>query len=286
MQPKLVRRGRNRWYVDLDRPLPGQTNKFQRIPGVTSIIREGLPKETLTRYAGTATAEYAVDNWDELAALPPTERLSRINKGRYGKRNAARDRGQQIHQMASKLVAGAEVPVPAELRGYVDAAVTFMDQFDVQEFASELTVFSETHYYCGTLDLGARVLIPNLPEYEWIDVDDDGRAAALCDYKTSQSGIWGDLAFQLAPYRWAEWALTADGEVIEMPHFDFGAGVHLRADGTYSVIPVECDEDVFEDFLTIKACAEAAGRSKELTLSEIVPPLEARYHLTKIDEGL
>jgi hypothetical protein len=284
MRPKLVRRGRNRWYVDLDRPIPGEPGKFERIPGVTTITKAGMPKQALMNWAGTATAEFVVNNWDELAELPPADRLNRINKGRYESRDAAGDRGTTVHTLARELMGGAEVPVPKELRGYVDAARRFMDQFDAQEFATELVVFSETHYYCGQLDVGASVLIPDLSEYDWIPRDDNGRSRMLGDYKTARSGIWGDLGYQLAPYRFADWAIE-DGEVIEVPEFDFGAGIHLRPDGTYSVVPVECGEREFDEFLTIKANAAVADRAADLVLTEIVPPRGPRYRLELIDEG-
>lgn len=284
MRPKLRRYGRNRAYLDLDRPVPGKTKSWEKIPGVTSIVREGLPKEVFTRYAGTATAEYAVNNWDELGQLPAAERLARINKGRYENRDKAGDRGQEIHALARALVRGDEVPVPAEIRGYVHAAVKFMDEFDVQPFAEELIVFSETHYYCGQLDLMASVLIPDLAIYDWIPRDDAGRSRALVDYK-SGSGIFGELGYQLAPYRYAEFAIE-DDEIIEVPEVDFGAGVHLRPDGTYSVIPVECGPEEFEDFLAIKRTAAVAERVRDLTLTEIVPPQAARFRLTLTTPGV
>jgi hypothetical protein len=296
VRPQLKRAGRNRWYVDLDSPVPGQAAdldpkkvKYQRIPGVTTIVRNGMPKEALMNYAGTATADYAVNNWEELSALPAAERLSRLNKGRYESRDNAAQRGQQVHQLAQKLVRDQEVPVPPELEGYVAAAVRFMDEFAIEPIVEELTVFSPKHYYCGTLDLGAYCEIPDLAEYEWIPLMEDGRARGLFDYKLSRSGIWGDVAYQLAPYRFAEFCLMPDGEggfeIDSVPEFDFAAGVHLRPDGTYSVIPVECEIQQFEDFLTIMANAAVVDRSKDLILSEIIPPRTSRFRLTKTAEA-
>lgn len=286
MNPQKVTRGRNRWYVDKDRPKPGKTNSFEHIPGVTSIVREGLPKEAFVHYAGRATAEFAVNNWDELADLPPADRLNRISKGRYESRDKAGDKGKVVHACAQHAITGQPVPVPEGLEGYVTAAIKFMDQFDVQPLTDcvELVVFNETHYYCGTLDLGASILIPDLSEYDWIPRDDENRSDALIDYKTSASGIWGDLGYQLAPYRFAEWGLTETGEVIEIPKFDLGVGVHLRHDGTFSVVPVECGPDEFQDFLTIKRMSEIVDRQKELVMTEIVPPLGNRYQLTPVGE--
>lgn len=285
MRPKMRRYGRNRAYYDLDRPVPGKKNTFEKIPGVTTIVREGLPKEVFTRYAGTATAEYAVNNWEELAALPAAERLKRINGGRYENRDKAGDRGQEIHELARQLAGGAEVPLPPEIRGYVLAVVKFLDEFDVQPIAEELLVFSERYYYAGRLDLAASVEVPDLPLYDWIPRGDDARSRGLFDYKSGGSGIFGELSYQLAPYRFAEYAMDEHDEVIEVPEVDFAAGVHLRSDGTYSVIPVVCGPEEFDDFLAIQRTAEVAEKTTGMVLAEITPPLAARYRITKASEG-
>src|SRR4051812_1700271 len=143
MRPQMRRRGRGRSYYDLDRPVPGKRNSYEKIRGVTSIVRDGKPNQALIGWAGSATAEYVIDNWELLAAMPPAERFKTINKGRYEARDAAGDRGTEIHALARELVGGAEVPVPPELRGYVDASVRFMNEFDVRPFATELIVFNE-----------------------------------------------------------------------------------------------------------------------------------------------
>jgi len=286
VNPRKRTAGQSRYYVDLDRPKPGKTNAYERIPGVTTIVREGLPKAAFVNYAGTATAEFAVNNWPELDALPPADRLKRISAGRYEKRDAAAGKGKLIHHIAQHAIGGDPVPVPEGVEGYVTAAIKFMDQFDVQPFPDcvELVVFNETHYYCGTLDLGGTMLIPDLSEYDWIPRDEDNRTRVIVDYKTGASGIWGDLGYQLAPYRYAEWGATETGEVIEVPGFDIGVGVHLRGDGTYSVVPVECGPDEFEDFLTIKRMAEIVDRQRELVMTEIVPPLGNRIQVVPAGE--
>jgi hypothetical protein len=288
MNPQKRTNGNNHYYVDLDRPKPGKRNSYERIPGVTTIVKAGLPKEVFVRYAGSATAEFAVNHWEELNDLPPADRLKRISGGRYEKRDAAATKGKIVHSAAQHLVTGAEVPIPEGLDGYVEAAVKFMDQFDVQPIQDfvELTIFHTAHYYCGTLDLGASVLVPDMADYDWIPRDDDNRARGLFDFKTSASGIYGDIAYQLAPYRFAEFGVTPEGEVISVPEFDFGAGVHLRADGTYSVIPVECGPEQFEDFLTIKRMAEIVepDNQRALVYSELVPPLGNRFQMVPVGE--
>ena len=275
---KIQRRdnGRNHWYVDLD-------NAGARVPGVTGITGDGLPKPALLNWAGDATAEYAVDNWDELAKLPLSERLKKIKGGRYEKRDAAANKGTAIHKLAERLIAGEKVTVPDELVGYVNACVDFLNDFDVRAVHVEAVVYSETHGHVGTADLIADVLLPDMPEYDHIGRDDNGYSRGLLDWKTGRSGIFGDVALQLAPYRHSEFLITAGGEVVDMPLVDFTAGIHLRADG-YTVVPVLTDEDVYRDFLYVAQVARIQAGLRDLVGEPIVPPTATRYVLTKADE--
>ncbi len=288
MNPKRIKHGDNYRYVDLDRPKPDKRNSYEPIPGVTTIVRAGLPKKQFEIYAGTATAEYAVNNWERLNDVPPADRLKEISRGRYEKRDAAGARGKVVHNLAEHLITGQEVPVPEGLEGFVTAATKFMDQFDFRPYDDciELTVFHTKHYYCGTLDVGGTMLIPDLAEYDWVPRDDDNRASTLVDYKTSASGIWGDIAFQFAPYKFAEYGLTRDGEIIPIPKFDLCAGVHLRGDGTYSVTPVEVGPEQFDDCLAIKRMVGVSDSDYQKTLvyPEMVPPLGNRFKLEPVGE--
>jgi len=275
---KIARRnnGRNHWYVDLDAG-------GERVPGVTTTVGNGMPKPALLNWAGEATAEYAVDNWDELAALPLSERLKKIKGGRYEKRDAAANKGTQVHQMAERLLAGERITVPDPLTGYVNACVQFLDDFDVRAVHVEAVVYSETHRHVGTTDLIADVLLPDMPEYEHIPRREDGYCRGLFDWKTSRSGIFGDVALQLSPYRHSEFLVLPDGEVIDMPPVDFCAGIHLRPDG-YSFVPLLCGEEQYRDFLYVAQVARVVGDLRDLVGEPIVPPTASTYVLTKAGE--
>lgn len=275
---KIARKanGRNHWYVDLD---AGE----QRVPGVTTTVAEGLPKPALLNWAGEATAEYAVDNWDTLAELPLSERFKKLKGGRYEKRDAAGNRGTQIHKLAERLIGDERVTVPDELTGYVQACVRFLDDFQVRPVYVEAVVYSESRRHVGTLDLIADVLLPDMPEYDHIGRDDDGFSRALLDWKTSRSGIFGDVAMQLAPYRFSEWLIEPGGDVVPMPEVQFCAGIHLRPDG-YSFVPLLCGEDQYRDFLYVKEVARITGSLRDLVGAPIVPPTASSYVLAKADE--
>lgn len=265
--------GRGHSYVDTDTGL--------KVPGVTTLIGEGLPKPALMNWVGEATAEYSIDNWDTLAGLPISERLKKIKGGRYEKRDEAANRGTQVHKMAERLIAGEEVTVPAGLDGYVKACVDFLNDFDVREVHVEAVVYSVTNWHVGTLDLIADVLLPDMPEYDHIPRRETGYSRGLLDWKTSRSGIFGEVALQLAPYRHSEFLICEDGD-IPMPPVDFTAGIHLRPDG-YSFIPLITDESVYRDFLYVKEVSRIVAGLRDLVGEPITAPTAARYVLAQVD---
>jgi hypothetical protein len=269
--------GRNHWYIDVD-------NGGVRVPGVTTLVGGGLPKPALLNWAGDATAEYAMDNWDTLSGLPASERLKKMKGGRYEKRDAAANRGTQVHKLAERLTAGERVVVPDELTGYVQSCVRFLEDFDVRPVYAEAVVYSETRRHVGTTDLIADVLLPEMPEYENIPRDAEGFSRGLLDWKTSRSGIFGDVAMQLAPYRFSEYLIDPQsGDTVDMPEVHFCAGIHLRPDG-YSFVPLICDEDQYRDFLYIKEVARICESLRDLVGEPIVPPTASTYVLAKADE--
>jgi len=279
---RIIRKNtaKGHYYVDADA-------SNERVPGVTTILGDGLPKPALLNWSATATAAYAVDRWDELAARPVAERLKKIEGGRWAARDAAAAKGTAVHAMAEKLIAGKQVVIPDALTGYVNACVAVLDEFDVRESHVEVVVYSETHRHVGTCDLIAEVLLPDMPEYEHIPRSEDGYSLGLFDWKTSKSGIFGDVALQLAAYRHSEWLIPADGaDPIEMPEVDFTAGIHLRPDGGYSLVPLITDADVYRDFLYVKETARVVNGVKELAGDPIVPPTASRYVLAKADEAV
>jgi hypothetical protein len=163
--------------------------------------------------------------------------------------------------------------------------VKFLDEFDVRAVHVEAVVYSETRRHVGITDLIADLLLPDMPEYDHIDRGEDGYSRGLLDWKTSKSGIFGDVAMQLSPYRFSEYLITADGQVIDMPPVDFCAGIHLRPDG-YTFVPLLCGEEQYRDFLYIKEVARIQAGLRDLVGEPIVPPTASVYVLEKADGGM
>jgi hypothetical protein len=203
------------------------------VPGVTTILGDGLAKPALINWAATTTAGYAVDHWDELAELKPSERLKKLEKARYEDLDAAGNKGTAVHKLAEKLVKGEQVNVPDELAGHIRSYVRFLDEEEPEAVIVEGVVMSHRHGYAGTLDLIA-------------DFPRRGQRL-LADIKTARSGVFPDNALQLAGYRYAD-AILVNGQERPMLPVDGAVVVHVRADG-YSVVPVEAGPTEFRYFL-------------------------------------
>lgn len=243
--PPIRRRnyGNGHGYVDADN---------RKVPGVTSILREGVPKPGLVPWSANITAAYAVDNWAELSTLTPAARLYRLQKAWRDELAAAALKGTLVHAYLPPLLAGEAVEVPDHLSGYVASLVRFLDEWQVQAVLVEATVASYTHGYSGTLDLVADLTDPyGFGETErW-----------LIDGKTG-SRVYGDVALQLGGYRYADVWTDADGD-SPMPAVERTGVLHIREDG-YDLVPVDAGPDQFEAFLVAKRMAEFRESADEL----------------------
>jgi hypothetical protein len=177
----------------------GYTIDGEKVPGVTTVLSM-LPKDALKDWAARTSGEYAVDNWDTLAALKLSERLKLISNAHRTVRDAAARRGTEVHALGAALVEGREVSVPDELAGHVEAYRDWLDRVEpvaVQD-ATELVVASREHRYCGTSDL-----VADMP-----DLVADGALIPACrwllELKTTSSGVWPESALQACAYSRAE----------------------------------------------------------------------------------
>ena len=240
----------------------------QRVPGVTTLIGDGVPKPALINWAANATAEYAVDRWDELAELGPAARLKRLQGARYEDKDRASKRGTDVHKAAEQLLAGKQVQVPEEIAGHVESYARFLDAFKVEPVHVEFSCISYRWGYAGTADLYASLELPG-----------DGRVLTLDDLKTSRSGIFGETALQLAGYRYADvWLI--DGQEVQPPQVDFCFGIHVRADG-FDLVPVEVTETEFKDLLYAARVGQFVARSRGLIGPAIMPATTSTLRLVR-----
>jgi hypothetical protein len=279
---RIVRKdnGRNHWYIDLD--------TGDRIPGVTTILDAGLPKKALINWSANATAEYAVDNWDDLSTLSPSARMKKLQGGRYEAKDTAANRGTQVHKMGERLIRGEAVVVPDGLRDYVNSYVRFMDEFQLRARYVEALVYSEQHRYVGSFDIFGDILLPDMPEYDHLPRDDDGFVCdALLDAKTNRSGIFGETALQLAGYRFADFMQSDPKDpatAFDMPAVTWTGAVWIRPNG-YSLIPVTAGQDQHRQFLYARQVGLFDAGARDLIGDPIEPPTASRYVLAKAGEA-
>ena len=225
---RRITRGKTHHYEDAD---------GRRVPGVTTILDGGLPKKELIGWAGNATAEGAVNNWDALSELPPGARMKTLQGIRYEVTNKAKNKGTQVHLYAEALVQGIEVKgVPDELRPYVDNYVRFIDTWQLDPVLVEVVIVNYTHGYAGTLDLIADLTGPTGERERW-----------LLDIKTGEKGIYPETALQLAAYRFAESYVDADGDEQPMPTVEHTGAIHITADDA-QLIPTVSEREQLTTF--------------------------------------
>lgn len=222
----------------------------KRAIGVTTALK-ALPKE-LTRWAARTVAEYVADNPQTVLDMLTTGGRSPMVDYLSGlpnqKRNEAAVRGTAVHNLAEKVITGAEVEVPEHLVGHVEAYIRFCDDWNPTPILSETVVASRKFGYAGTFDS-----IQDIPAL--------GRV--LVDYKTS-NGIYGETALQVAAYRYADLYLDEQGDEQPMIPVDDTYVLHIQADG-YELIPLDAGLDTFETFLSVLTVYRRAIQTSKKT---------------------
>lgn len=255
-QTRMIVRGNGHSYL-----LDGE-----KVPGVTTILDNGIPKPALVGWAARTVAEYVVDRlaivdgkvvadelvanlraynetrkWPEklgegLARVGLTKVLATVQ---YADRDAAANKGTEVHKIAQQLAEGQEVEVPDVLAGHVKSYLRFLEEWQPTDAIVEGVVVNRRWRYMGKFDM-----IATLP---------DPLGRTLLDLKTSRTGVYAETALQLAGYRYGETLLDGDREV-PMPPVDSCAAVWIRADG-YDVYRLAADEAAYRIFLYAKQVA-------------------------------
>lgn len=256
MKIKRRNHGKGHSYIDTETNL--------KVRSVTGMCK-GVPKHGLEHWAAETTANFAIDHWDELAEMLPSERRAALIRSRIDQRNAASSRGTKIHALASRLIADEEVEIPDGLYGYVMGYVDFLNDFDVQPILVEAVVVSHEHRYAGTLDVVAQLLTPT------------GRENWLYDIKTGK-GVYGEAALQLAGYRYADVWMADDDSEQPMPLVDRTGVVHLHDRG-YELLPVIAEERQYRQFLYAAEMVIFDEEARELIGEPIAAPRRAEDDL-------
>lgn len=226
--------------------------------GVTTIIGNGFPKNALQYWAAREVANCAVDErdiWEPIYQRSKKSAFEYLKEAPFRDRDAAARRGTEVHRLAERLHAGEEVEVPDELKGHVDQYIDWWETWWPEDCIVEGVVINRELVYCGTFDLIATF-------NGW---HADGRPArVLLDLKTSRSGIYPEIALQLAAYRYGETYLPdpAGGEELPMPEVDACAALHVTGD-QWTFQEVDAGRQAFLAFRYVDQTAQFIGTNKE-----------------------
>lgn len=227
-----------------------------KVPGVTSIIGDGVPKPALTAWAAREVATFAFERREMLLELDESEAVDLLKGAPYRERDRAARRGGEVHSIAERIIGGGEAEVPDELVGHVDAYLRFLDDWAPDPVHVELVVGHRRHRWMGTLDLIA-------------DLNDGARW--LLDIKTTRSGVYGETALQLAAYRHAEFFVDDAGAEQPMIPVDRCGVIWVRSDG-YDLVPVTADADVYRYFRAAQFVATFANEVSKVVVGDALRP--------------
>lgn len=175
----------------------------KRVPGVTTLIGKGLPKDALMYWSARTVAEYVAQNPDEvetLRGLGEGPMIAALKGIPWQKRDEAAVRGTDVHAIAERIVHGEPIDVPEHLLAHVQGYVDWLDAFKVEPVLTERSVGHRALWYAGRFDL-----IADMAGSRW-----------MLDVKTSK-GVYGSTALQVDAYRNAEFYVDDDDPDTEHP---------------------------------------------------------------------
>jgi hypothetical protein len=250
--------------TELPGPAVKGTNPELRVTGATTLIGGGVPKPNLVWWAGKTVAEYVKENPLEVQLLRDKHGIDGFDMVHElasvpGKvRDAAADRGTEIHHIAEKLMHGHEVVIPDELRAAVMGYLKLIDEWGITPILTETSVGNRKHWYTGRLDSIATIGAL-------------GGAKVLLDWKTSR-GIYGETGLQCAGYAKAEFYVEDDKPAVEipMPEIERTMVCHITDQGSFlydlAKNPAEIDRH-FELFLAA-AFTHKTSKEREAIITE------------------
>lgn len=216
----------SRWYVH---PESGEKQ-----PGVTSVIGV-LNKPFLVGWAARVAAEFVCDNVGSVMPLAMTDRRAAVELIAGASKRYTAKRGEvgtAAHAIFERLAKGQKVDkVHPELQTYLDSFREFLDKWQPEFLYNEATIWNSTVGYAGSLDTIMKI----------------NGEIICCDYKTSAS-VYPEVGLQLSAYRHAEQFLEGG----TLPEITGGACLHVTPDG-WKLVPVRCDESVFEIFKSLRS---------------------------------
>lgn len=254
----------------------------ERVPGVTTLLSDGIPKPALVGWGINAVSRYAATHLDELWAMRGMGEeavFSALRQSPYTDRNDAAARGTTLHGYAEKLMRDEPVDVPADLLPWVEAVVSYLDDWQPRTLLQEVAVGNKRWRYGGTLDdvseIPGRLAESSLQQR--CTRPGCSHTRKIVDYKSGK-GVYAETALQLAAYAEPENVFKdpetgVERTVGELDLCDEGYVVHIRPN-EYRVVPAYIGPEVRQAFVRVAWLARlrAEGGQLEAWLGEPLPP--------------
>lgn len=246
----------------------------QRVSGVTTLIKEGLPTPALVGWGINAVSRYAAEHLDELWAMRGMGQeavFAALRQSPYKERNDAGARGTQLHTYAELLAVGRAAEVPLAMLPWVESLRDYLDDFQPVSLLRETAVGSRRWQYGGTIDTVAEFRGAQLSGDLVVNCTQEGcsHERKVVDYK-SGNGVYPDSALQLAAYKHAEVYKTEAGEERQLAEWgicDEGYIVHVRPEG-YAVVPFYIGAEVHQAFGRVAWLARLRGDALRTWMGE------------------
>lgn len=278
--------------ADNELVVPAPADDDERLWSVTTILKAFGDSEGLIYWSVNETAKAAIKGIKTLNTLIDDDEARALEwlaaarfRGGKGERSATK-LGEDVHAACEQYVVTGKRPPPGdplpngemdqEVEPYIDSFELWLDRFQPEYTAAEMTVYNPEYGYAGTLD--GHVIVDGTP--------------VIIDYKTSKQSFdgkgkrkrpWVDGALQLSAYRYAPlcavwrarrfeqysrryYLLNVDERELAVPTPVTDGGLVIQLTPQHcDVYPVDCGPDVFEAFLyAIEAARWSMFTSKKV----------------------
>jgi hypothetical protein len=269
---------------------------------VTTIIDGGVPKYALKAWGIKMVAEGVIRNRTVLAAMLAectspdlcpkvtdaidlcqhcNQTVRFLKDLPYAATQRAADIGTAVHAAIDAYNLNRPMPPWAlAIRPRMRSFETFLADWSPTFELSEASVYSRRYAYAGTLDAILTLPIERITPLVaaalgWSVPPEQPFVRLLVDWKTSQRGVYSEVALQLAAYRYADFiGLAADGSEHPVPAVDGALALNLTDEG-YRPIPVVADEAVWRTFLHAREIFRWGDDLGKHVLGEALTPAPA-----------
>lgn len=266
------------------------TTTRRKLRSVTTILKGGNPNPAIAPWSAGRALDEAFDSLEEMEAVRGFPELRRETRRRLQGaavryRDSKAELGTKVHDVVEAHILGVPLPeeiaTDPELLPYLVHFERFVAAWEIEFYASEMTVANYQDGYAGTLDFLFRspvlARLWRLPERTLFPGDTKTGGTTLDDrtWDGHIRGVYPEAACQLSAYRRAEYGWLPDGTWVPMPKVhEVGIILHLLPEG-YQVVPARCDDTVYEWFLACQAVCEANAQLSKSVLGDplTVPPV-------------